>query len=246
MNNKQLYMLWHDQGFLGTWLGWFINSHRNFGQYNGTFNYTPIIQNSRTEQTFKDPLYFSQSIGTWNSTLSHKIPAGILDVKPSTLDEHLAWCDALAVNKTYTKLVTKVANHHTPEAALVYDFASRFKKHDVKVTKNICIHAGDFAEQISGRLKDLTHYDIFHKSHAHTRTEWIKRQDDRNEAVNFPYLSTLAPNHIVDLGRLMGGSKVEYRHLLEAIEEEPNANWKRKIDMGNEMFKRYSLEPDVA
>jgi hypothetical protein len=44
----------------------------------------------------------------------------------------------------------------------------------------------------------------------------------------------------------MGGSKVEYRHLLEAIEEEPNANWKRKIDMGNEMFKRYSMEPDVA
>jgi len=246
MNNKELYMLWHDQGFLGTWLSWFINSHSNFGQYKGNFKHTPIIQSSRTTKTFEQPLYFNQSIGTWNSVLSHKIPAKILNEKASTYDEHIAWCDAMACNKDYTKLTTRISNHFTPEHALTYDFASRFKKHEVKVTKNICIHAGDYASMISDRLKDLTHHDIYHANHAQLRTEWIQRIDDRNERVNFPYLSTLAPNHIVDISRLMGGSKVEYRHLLEAIGEEPHPNWKSKIAMANEMFTKYQwVEPNV-
>ena len=63
--------------------------------------------------------------------------------------------------------------------------------------------------------------------------------DMKNVTTNFPYLAELAPNYIVNIGRLLNENEQEYNLLVEALESEPREDWKKLVKSGTVTFQKY-------
>lgn len=251
MKDKKLFLVWHDSGWPGTWLLWFINQHNSFPKFEGRYLYSPVASASGDPKyTFELPLHYSCGGVSWH--IRTKIPnernwlpgrvreMGQIDNDHSvTLQQHQDLFLKLEPHdKNFNSIALKLSAQHNPGKARRWQINSDILK-ECKPHKNIMMIAGDYEWLIGRRQYDLTLEDKPEHRREKLKSDFVKTIDMKNITKNFPYLSELAPNYIVNIGRLLNEVEGEYLNLVRALETEPRDDWRELIKTGTVMFQKY-------
>ena len=229
VESKKLFLVWHDTGWPGSWLLWFINQHNNFPKFNGKYLYKPIKPGigESLKYEFDEPL--------------HWLCQGIsLDTKES-FENHLLNIVSKQLNiklDSYNKIALKLKARHHPANAYHYEQADVVNK-NVDVYKNIMMVSGEYEQLISKRLGDLTLDEEEDVRNIKIHKDYVAKKDNDNNNIYFPYLSNIAPNYVVDIGKLLNGDRTEYMLLCNAIEEPMLDNWKELLEVSHKTFAKY-------
>ena len=226
MSDRELYLVWHDQGWPGSWLLWFINMHTNFPQFEGRYSYSrlnnPLLESLAQH---KHPLHFLTNGCYWkNETFDEHITKWI--IHNDTQDN---------VNKQSTKIVLRFWDH-SPRCA------KKLKsKISPQVKGNIGMVAGEAYDKIYNRMLDLKKHPPgpCYSLWRILEKDDISRRDNVNIKYDFSALEKIAPTHIVDFSKLLNYDEKEYNGLVKFIEEKPLKNWKEHVKVITTIFDRY-------
>ena len=250
MKDKKLFLVWHDSGWPGTWLLWFINQHTNFPKFKGRYLYSPVAGATGSESKFEFdlPLHYSCDGVSWH--LRTKMPSDrnflprllrekFGDDSSITLEQHQEYfMGGMPYDKSFTSIALKLSAQHNPGKARTWQINSDIAK-ACKVHKNIMMIAGDYEWLIGRRMYDLSLEDKPQHRREKLKSTYVKMIDMKNVTTNFPYLAENAPNYIVNIGRLLNEVEGEYLNLVEALETEPKEDWKKLVKTGTVMFQKY-------
>jgi hypothetical protein len=250
MKDKKLFLVWHDNGWPGTWLLWFINQHNNFPKFKGRYLYSPVPGPSEsTKFEFEMPLHYSCDGVSWH--IKTKMPTD-RNFLPSILRGKFNADDSINLkqhqkhfmtdyDKSFTSVALKLSAQHNPGKARTWQINSDIAK-ECKVYKNIMMIAGDYEWLIGRRMYDLTLEDNPKSRRQKLKSSYVKMIDVKNVTKNFPYIGENAPNYIINIGRLLNEVEGEYLNLVRALETEPREDWKKLIKSGTVMFQKYLKE----
>jgi len=253
INIPKLYLIFHNHGVPGTWLGWFINQHTSFPQWRFQYKYgnpplgTPGMYLKRNTKIVKYPMHLGCHQMLWNSKVLNEASiidqAGLHELIPSggeltTLEEHTSRHQTYNGNECSSKVLLKFTNLHQP-AYFVESGIHIIKESDMLIEKIISIKSGNETRtlnKILNRLCDLK------PGYNHTKAEMsqqfkIMEKDDIN--IYYPALETLAPVYVADFSKLLACDENEYNKLLTAINEKPLDNWKDHVQVIASIFDRY-------
>ena len=235
-----IYLVWHEFGYPGTWLDWFINQHKNFPKPAGKYMYnnplTPAVSmpigNHRP-----NPLHFGSSISPWNAPFLKDTDRTnqMVSHNYKSIDD-IIWQikqhgDKSAVQ--FSKVCLKLQSNHAPMENPMFNKIGFDKiRKEVTIKKNITLVAGTANKLIADRLVDL-------EKRLNGGSAMIDNNDSKNAVIYFPYLDKLAPTHVVNFGNLLNYDHEEYNKLLIEIDEEPLDNWKELVDIIKEVFTKY-------
>ena len=247
MKNKKLFLVWHDSGWPGTWLLWFINQHQNFPKFRGRYLYSPVAGATGSKFEFDLPLHYSCDGVSWH--LQTKMPTdrnflppkvrGKTEKESVTLEEHRKYfMEDCPYDESFTSIALKLSAQHNPGKARTWQINSDILK-ECKPHKNIMMIAGDYEWLIGRRMYDLTLEDSPRSRREKLKSSYVKMIDMKNVTTNFPYLAELAPNYIVNIGRLLNEVEGEYLNLVKALDTEPREDWKKLIKSGTVTFQKY-------
>ena len=223
----EIYLMWHNTGFPGSWLCWFINQHNNFPKITGSLLHDNVYHTLAKPDSHL-PLHFSSG-SVCNAFLLKNVDPG----KYVVSDEYTDIDNWVGTNlDTGKKIILKFFRNHAP-----HDISDQFIdciNKEVTVKKNITLISGSADKVIANRLNDLlphlrSPYDV----------EKVNMIDKANIHYYFPKLNALAPTHTVNFGNLLNYDHEEYNKLLIEIDEEPLDNWKELVDMIRQVFNRY-------
>jgi len=249
MKNKKLFLVWHDSGWPGTWLLWFINQHNDFPKFKGRYLYSPVAGSAGTKYEFDLPLHYKCDGVSWH--INTKMPVDKIAMPPRLRKLGLTEKEYISLNdhekyfmpdyvekKSYKSIALKLSAQHNPGKARTWQINSDILK-ECKPYKNIMMIAGDYEWLIGRRLYDLTLEDSVRSRREKLKSTYVKMIDMKNVTTNFPYLAELAPNYIVNIGRLLNEVEGEYLNLCRALETEPREDWKKLIKTGTVTFQKY-------
>jgi len=224
----EIYLIWHDVGWPGSWLSWFINQHKNFPKIPGCYMYNRTGEEGDAMAIGShrpNPLHFSNSkFSLWNASLLKNVDPGECIVS----NEYMGIDDFFKFDKQFSKIILKLFRNHSPsDIGALIDNINK----EVTVKKNITLISGSANKLIADRLKDLEGYA--------TSTVEVDHIDKLNIRQFFPKMDAIAPTHIVNFGNLLNHDYEEYNKLLMAIDEEPLDNWKELVDVIKEVFNKY-------
>lgn len=249
MKDKKLFLVWHDSGWPGTWLLWFINQHTNFPKFRGSYLFSPVPGPSEsTKFEFEMPLHYSCDGVSWHiktkmPTARNFLPKYVRDKFTNddsiTLEQHQKYfMKECKYDESFTSIALKLSAQHNPGKARLWQINSDIAK-ECKVHKNIMMIAGDYEWLIGRRLYDLTLEDKPQHRREKLKSTYVKMIDMKNVTTNFPYLAENAPNYIINIGRLLNEVEGEYLNLVRALETEPREDWKKLVKTGTVMFQKY-------
>ena len=250
MKDKKLFLVWHDNGWPGTWLLWFINQHNNFPKFKGRYLYSPVPGPSEsTKFEFEMPLHYNCDGVSWH--IKTKMPTD-RNFLPPLLRGKFNIDDSINLkqhqkhfmtdyDESFTSVALKLSAQHNPGKARTWQINSDIAK-ECKVHKNIMMIAGDYEWLIGRRMYDLTLEDNPKSRRQKLKSSYVKMIDVKNVTKNFPYIGENAPNYIINIGRLLNEVEGEYLNLVRALETEPREDWKKLIKSGTVMFQKYLKE----
>lgn len=251
MKDKKVFLVWHDNGWPGTWLLWFINQHTNFPKFKGKYLYNPVPGPSEsTKFEFEMPLHYSCDGVCWHLQTKMPTDRNFLPRKvrhkfgPNddiSLEEHIQYFIGDKYDESFTSIALKLSAQHNPGKVRTWQINSDIAK-ACKVHKNIMMIAGDYEWLIGRRLYDLTLEDKPQHRREKLKSTYVKMIDMKNVTTNFPYIAELAPNYIINIGRLLNEVEGEYLNLVRALETEPREDWKKLVKTGTVMFQKYLKE----
>ena len=235
----EIYLIWHDTGWPGSWLSWFINQHKNFPKTEGSYMYNRSgeeIESMAIGSHRPNPLHFS-CFPLWNASFLKNVdPRGYI---PSNeymeIDEFIKFDKPWqAHNKQFSKIILKLFRNHSPsDIGSLIDNIDNINK-EITVKKNITLISGSANKLIADRLRDLE------PTQTLPSVYWkVDHIDKLNISKFFPKMDAIAPTHIVNIGNLLNYDYEEYNKLLMAIDEEPLDNWKELVDVIKEVFNKY-------
>ncbi len=246
MKDKKLFLVWHDSGWPGTWLLWFINQHTNFPKFKGRYLYSPVAGAAGSKYEFDLSLHYSCDGVSWHletkmPTDRNFLPPKVRDKfnnKTVTLAQHKKYFMTDKYDESFTSIALKLSAQHNPHKARTWQINSDIAK-ECKVYKNIMMISGDYEWLIGRRMYDLTLDDSAKVRREKLKSTYVKMIDMKNVTTNFPYLAENAPNYIVNIGRLLNESQGEYDNLVRALETEPREDWKKLVKTGSVTFQKY-------
>jgi len=245
MKDKKLFLVWHDSGWPGTWLLWFINQHTNFPKFKGRYLYSPVAGATGSKYEFDLPLHYSCEGVSWH--INTKMPndrnylpkLAKTESRDMSLQEHKKLVmSTVEYDKKFTSIALKLSAQHCPGRARTWQINSDILK-QCKPYKNIMMIAGDYEWLVGRRLYDLTLDDSAKVRREKLKSTYVKMIDMKNVTTNFPYLAETAPNYIVNIGRLLNENQGEYDNLIRALETEPRNDWKKLVKTGTVTFQKY-------
>lgn len=224
----EVYLIWHDTGWPGSWLSWLINQHKNFPKTTGCYMYNRVGEERDTMAIGShrpNPLHFS-SFPLWNASFLKNVDPGAYSVS----NEYMGIDDFFKFDKQFSKIILKLFRNHSPsDIGALIDNINK----EVTVKKNITLISGSANKLIADRLKDL-------EESTYDDWDWkVDHIDKLNIRQFFPKMDAIAPTHIVNFGNLLNHDYEEYNKLLMAIDEEPLDNWKELVDVIKEVFNKY-------
>ena len=234
INIPKLYLIFHNHGVPGTWLGWFINQHTSFPQWSFQYKYgnPPGPNLKRDTKIVKYPMHMGCHQMLWNyEVLNDPSHNGL-----TTLEEHYRRFND---NKCSSSVLLKFENLHQPDLFFKESGIHIIKESDILIEKIISIKSGNEAitlNKIINRLYDLKPNE--NRTKAEMLQDFEKEEvDDIN--IYYPALETLAPIYVADFSKLLAYDENEYNKLLTAINEKPLDNWKDHVQVIASILDRY-------